>query len=158
MKNFPKIIIFLFLLAGNGVAYADIYRCGDDDGVVVLSNLDSSKKASNCTKMVFPKSVATKPGAPSNKADTPAAGTVQAPNLVRPPPSKDRLSERKRIISSEIDLESRRLEDIRKKLKELSSYPNILHRAKINNEIYSLKAQEATHLKNIDLLKIELSK
>jgi hypothetical protein len=53
-------------------------------------------------------------------------------------------------------LEAKRLEDIRKKLKEVSRNPNILF--KVNNEISNLKAQEATHLKNIDLLKIELSK
>lgn len=156
MNKLLQIILASSVLAASGLAYADIYRCAGDDGVVVLSNLDSSKKAANCTKMVLPKKSTAKPPA-KPAASGSEAGAAQAP--VNPGTSsapKDRASERKKIISSEIDLETKRLEEVRKKLKDLGKNPNILF--KVNSEISDLKAQEAAHLKNIDLLKIELSK
>jgi len=156
MNKLLQIILTSACLVGGGIAYADIYRCTGDDDVVVLSNLDSSKKASNCTKMVLPKKSAAQSAAKPTGRGSEAGAAQNSVNSGAPNPSKDRASERKKIISSEIDLEIKRLEEVRKKLKELGKNPNILF--KVNGETSDLKAQEAVHLKNIDLLKIELSK
>jgi hypothetical protein len=157
MKLFIKYLATLIFLLWVGIASADIYRCLEEENVVTLSNLESSKKSKNCTKMVLPKKSFPKPANGSQSEGAPGtAGVGNSTGQVAPSTPKDKSAERKRIISSEIELEAKRLAEVKKKIQDLSNNPSIL--LKGSDELSKLYKVSAAHQKNIELLKFELSK
>ena len=148
-------VIFCATLLSSNSALADIYRCDKQAGVITLSNVEKGK---NCTKMVLPP-----PEKRAPKAATVDSATSQSAAPI--PDSKqtktkstyeNAVSERKRIIQEEIDLEQERLDKATEKIATLTAIKK--KSAAQEKELSSLQQKQNLFQSNISLLQKELNK
>jgi len=146
-------VIFLTASLVSSSALADVYRCDSSPGVVTLTN---QPKGKGCKKMVLPppdRSVNKSANATTNKTTSPDATTK---------PSKykagydNAVSERKRIIQEEVDLERERLDAVNAKMARLEGLKT--KTSSQFKEITLLQKKQALHQGNLDLLQKELNK
>jgi hypothetical protein len=145
------LVIFSVSLLLSYSAYADIYRCDSTPGVVTLTN---QPKGNHCKKMVLPP-----PDKPSNNPATKAKPETADANTKS---SKykagydNAVTERKRIIREEVDLERERLDAVNDKLNKLSAIKT--KSPAQTAEFSALQKKQALHQGNLDLLQKELNK
>lgn len=137
------------------LAQADIYRCDTTPGVITLSNVQKGK---NCKKMVLPPPEARTQKSPSS-VGMPIPGSESSPKA-SPPKYKasydSAISERKRIIQEEIDLEQERLDAVNTKLNALNGIKN--KSPAQTKELAALQKKQGLHQGNLALLQKEFSK
>jgi hypothetical protein len=133
--------------------YADVYRCDSTPGLVTLTN---QPKGKSCKKMVLPP-----PDKPLNKSA--ASGNAKAPLPDATAKSSkykagydNAVSERKRIIQEEVDLEHERLDAVNAKMTKLDGLKT--KTASQTKELALLQKKQALHQGNLDLLQKELNK
>ena len=132
-------------------SYADVYRCDATPGVVTLTN---QPKGNNCKKMVLPP--------PDKPARNSASNTKPASSDTNTKPSKykagydNAVTERKRIIQEEVDLERERLDAVNDKINRLNT--SKAQSAAQTKELSALQKKQALHQGNLDLLQKELNK
>ena len=134
-------------------ATADIYRCDKQAGVITLSNVEKGK---NCTKMILPPPEK-RPQNPSSDASKPkASGSADDKQLKPKSGYESAVSERKRIIQEEIDLEKDRLSKADEKIAQLSNLKK--RSASQDKDLADLQQKQSLYRSNIALLQKELNK
>ncbi len=136
------------------LALADVYRCDNKTGVITLSNIE---KGTNCKKMVLPppdKRLNQASGADASKGSSPATPiSIQSKNKS----SYDAaVSERKRIIQEEMDLENGRLGAVNSKISALNQLKKKTPAQE--QELASLQKKQTLYQSNLSLLQKELGK
>jgi Domain of unknown function (DUF4124) len=153
--NLFSLVLGVTCFGAASSAKADIYRCDTTPGVITLSNVQQGK---NCKKMVLPppQPRAAKPAA---QIGSPIPSSVDG---TKSKPSKyqssydSAISERKRIIQEEMDLERERLDAINPKIATLNAAPN--KTAAQSKELVALQKKQGLHQGNLKLLEKEFNK
>jgi len=144
------------LLWVTGPAFADVYRCDSAPGVITLSNIQKGK---NCKKMNLPP---LEPRASKPSADVGMAIPGSGSDAAKAKPSKYKssydsaISERKRIIQEEMDLEQERLDSINSKISAINSVQN--KSSAQSKELAILQKKQGLHQGNLKLLQKEFNK
>jgi len=136
------------------VATADIYRCDKQAGVITLSNVEKGK---NCKKMALPPpEKRAKPSAVDVQKPVPAGSAAEAKQSKSKSTYDSAVSERRRIIQEEIDLEQERLNKTNEKITTLTATKK--KSAAQDKELNTLQQKQSLYQSNISLLQKELSK
>jgi hypothetical protein len=133
-------------------AWADVYKCSNENGSVTLSNIE---KGDACKKMILPppdrkKSTASKPDAAK-----PVAAEVKPIDKSKAG-YENAATERKRIIQEEIDLEKARLSAVQGRIRDMAALPN--KTPDQVKELVGFQQKENLHTSNLQLLQKELTK
>ena len=133
---------------------ADIYRCDKQAGVITLSNVEKGK---SCKKMVLPPpEKRAKPSVADGQKPAPAGSAAETKQSKSKSTYDSAVSERKRIIQEEIDLEQERLNKTNEKITALTATKK--KSAAQDKELNTLQQKQSLYQSNISLLQKELSK
>lgn len=136
------------------VAMADIYRCDKQAGVITLSNVEKGK---SCKKMALPPpDKRAKPAVADGQKPVPAGSAAETKQAKNKATYDSAVSERKRIIQEEIDLEQERLNKTNEKITTLAASKK--KSAAQEKELNTLQQKQSLYQSNISLLQKELSK
>jgi Domain of unknown function (DUF4124) len=134
------------------LAWADVYKCMDDDGHVTYTNTKPSAK-SKCTALSRDQRVSTVPGRAAPAAPSPAGfpkvdGDTQ----------KARDNDRRKILDQELATEQKNLEQAKKDLSEQEAVRTGDERnyQQVITRLQPYKDKVALHERNIEALKKEI--
>jgi hypothetical protein len=157
MNIWQKIAVVGLAVLTVPLAWADVFKCVDDDGHVTYTNSKPSAKA-KCTVLSRDQRVSTVPGR--------AEGT---PSPTRFPKvdgetQKGRDNDRRRILEQELAAEQKLLEQAKKELAEqeatvLPQERNVggtINAPKVQERLQSHRDKVALHERNIEALKKEI--
>lgn len=152
MNILQKIAITAALLATAPMAWADVYKCLDDEGHVTYTNTKPSPKA-KCTAISRDQRVSTVPGRAAPATPSPA-GFPKVDGATQ----KARDNDRRRILEQELTTEQRNLDHAKKDLADQEAirtgdernYQRVLER------LQPFKDKVALHERNIEALKKEI--
>ncbi|MBM3390587.1 MAG: DUF4124 domain-containing protein [Betaproteobacteria bacterium] len=152
MNILRKITMIAGLLAVAPMAWADVYKCLDDEGHVTYTNAKPSPKA-KCTALSRDQRVSTVPGRSAPATPSPAGfprvdGDTQ----------KVRDNDRRRILEQELATEQRNLDQARKELSEQEAVRTGDERnyERVIARLQPYKDRVALHERNIEALKREI--
>ena len=146
-----------FGLLACSLAWADVYKCVDDDGHVTYTNTKPSPKA-KCAALSRDQRVSTVPGR--------AAATPSPPGFPRVDEDTQRArdNERRRILEQELATEQKNLEQAKKELAEqegtvLPQERNVggtINLPRVHERLQPYKDKVALHERNIESLNKEI--
>lgn len=152
----------LTLLAPSEDARATIYRCGKDPNVITLTN---EKPTKDCKKMVLPppdkRAKRDKANQNKNANQSGVYGGSQTSKdsdkaLNKKAKVDAAYTERGRIISEELELESGRLDAANERIRALEKIPKLSPEQQ--KELLNYQKKQGLHQANVDLLQKELKK
>lgn len=150
--NINRKIFFVWALTSLALpAWADVYKCVDDDGHVTYTNTKPSAKA-KCTALSRDQRVSTVPG---RAANTPSpAGFPKVGSDVQ----KARDNDRRKILDQELAAEEKNLDQARKELAEQEAIRTGDERnyQRVLDRLQPFKDKVALHERNIEALKKEI--
>lgn len=143
---------FIFALAGFALpAWADVYKCVDDDGHVTYTNTKPAAKA-KCTMLSRDQRVSTVPG---RAANTPSpAGFPKVDGDTQ----KARDNDRRKILEQELATEQKNLDEAKKELAEQEAVRTGDERnyQRVLDRLQPFKDKVALHERNLEALKKEI--
>jgi len=148
----------LTLFGHPGDALATIYRCGKDPELITLTN---EKPTKDCKKMVLPSpdKRAKKDKASQNKSAN-QSGALSGKDADKQSSKKTNhdaaITERRRIITEELELERSRLEIANERVRMLERIPKLS--SEQQKELLDYQKKQGLHQANVDLLAKELKK
>jgi hypothetical protein len=153
MNILLKFIIALFGLLAVPMAWADVYKCVDEDGHVTYTNARPSPRAkSKCTALSRDQRVSTVPGRASN---TPSPASFPK---VSGDAQKARDNDRRKILEQELATEQKSLDQAKKELAEQEAIRTGDERnyQRVLDRLQPYKDKVALHERNIEALKKEI--
>ena len=149
------VLLWLGILISPNIAFADIYRCDKQAGVITLSNVEKGK---NCKKMVLPppEKRPAKPATTDAAKPAPTGAANETKQSKNKSTYESAVLERKRIIQEEIDLEQERLDKANERVASLSAIKK--KSAGQEKELSALQKKQTLYQSNISLLQKELNK
>lgn len=157
MNILLKFIVALFGLLAVPMAWADVYKCVDEDGHVTYTNTKPAAK-SRCTALSRDQRVSTVPGRASN-TPTPASFPKVSGDA-----QKARDNDRRQILDQELVTEQTSLDKAKKELAEqegtvLPQERNVggtINLPKVQERLQPYRDKVALHERNIEALKKEI--
>lgn len=150
--NINQKIFFVWAVAWIALpAWADVYKCVDEDGHVTYTNTKPSPKA-KCSALSRDQRVSTVPG---RSANTPSpAGFPKVNSDVQ----KVRDNDRRRILEQELATEQNNLEQAKKELADQEAIRTGDERnyQRVLDRLQPYKDKVALHERNIEALKKEI--
>ncbi len=145
-------LFFIFVLTGFALpAWADVYKCVDDDGHVTYTNTKPAAKA-KCTMLSRDQRVSTVPG---RAANTPSpAGFPKVDGDTQ----KARDNDRRKILEQELATEQKNLDEAKKELAEQEAVRTGDERnyQRVIERLQPFKDKVALHERNLEALKKEI--
>jgi Domain of unknown function (DUF4124) len=152
MNILQKFVLIGLTALAAPLAWADVYKCMDDDGHVTYTNTKPSAK-SKCTALSRDQRVSTVPGRAAPAAPSPAGfpkvdGDTQ----------KARDNDRRKILDQELATEQKNLEQAKKDLSEQEAVRTGDERnyERVIARLQPYKDKVALHERNIEALKKEI--
>jgi hypothetical protein len=147
-----RLLLLLTLLASP--AYAQVYKCVDDEGRVTYTN--DRNAAQGCTVLRQDQPVSTVP-APAARPAAPAA-TPQSFPRVSPDTQRERDQSRREILEKELAGEEAALAEAQKELadQEAVRYGNERNYQRVLDRLKPFQEKVEQHQRNVDALKREL--
>ena len=138
------------------VAQADIYKCVDDSGHITYTNDKPTSGKKDCSLMTKDQPVNTAPAAKKSTATPTPAGFPKVDGNTQ----KTRDNDRRKILETELDTETKALAVARKELAEQEAVRQGGEKnyQKYLDRIQSFKDKVALHERNIEALNKELAK
>lgn len=160
MKRFTCLVLpALAACLAAPAAEADIYKCVTDSGQITYTNAKPSTHDKGCSLMTKDQPVSSGGGG-SKKSGAAANPTPSNFPKVDSGTQKNRDNDRRKILESELDAETKALEAAKKELAEQESIRNGDEKnyQKYLDRVQPYKDTVALHQRNIDSLNKELSK
>jgi hypothetical protein len=133
-------------------AWADVYKCVDDDGHVTYTNTKPSAKA-KCSALSRDQRVSTVPGRAANTPSPTGFPKVDGNT------QKARDNDRRKILEQELETEQKNLDQAKKELAEQEAVRTGDERnyQRVIERLQPFKDKVALHERNLEALKKEIS-
>lgn len=145
-------LFFVWALVGLALpAWADVYKCVDDDGHVTYTNTKPSAKA-KCAALSRDQRVSTVPGRATNTPSPPGFPKVDGDT------QRARDSDRRKILEQELATEQKNLDQAKKELAEQEAIRTGDERnyQRVLDRLQPFKDKVALHERNLEALKKEI--
>lgn len=145
-------LFFVWALVGLALpAWADVYKCVDDDGHVTYTNTKPSAKA-KCAALSRDQRVSTVPGRATNTPSPPGFPKVDGDT------QRARDSDRRKILEQELATEQKNLDQAKKELAEQEAIRtgNERNYQRVLDRLQPFKDKVALHERNLEALKKEI--
>lgn len=147
LNKFLMVVAAFFALP----AWADVYKCVDDDGHVTYTNTKPSSKA-KCSALSRDQRVSTVPGRAANTPSPTGFPKVDGNT------QKARDNDRRKILEQELETEQKNLDQAKKELAEQEAVRTGDERnyQRVIDRLQPFKDKVALHERNLEALKKEI--